>query len=374
MFLAQERELLEAYIPGLDHFLTTQGLSRLEGRSSQELKSIIRDYGLASLWIPEQWGGKGIDPYVGIRIQRAIAACTPSMALMLTMHNFTVCFNSSLAAYVPCCAQLLCNASKSNLLIGSAFAEGRYGTGILDSTVYIEEHQEGYLISGSKKPCTMASSMDFITVGVAKKLEDGSKVTGMAILDINTPGVSQRHFWNIPLLAASDTNELHFDKAWVPKEQILLGDINDQEMTDIVAAGEVGGLCWFEIMACASYLGAVSNLAERVVSNPRIDAHERAKLGGELEFAQSALDGAIRLVTTESHDQALLARILMVRYSVQDIIGRCAMHAAEMVGGLAFIENNEISILLSACRCLAFHPISRKAAEPLLAQWLYGEH
>ncbi len=373
MFLAQERELLETCIPGLDKFLETQGLSHLEGCSSQELKSIIKDYGLANLWIPKQWGGKGIDPYIGIRIQRAIAVRAPSMALMLTMHNFTVCFNSSLAAYVPCCAQLLRDASTSNLLIGSAFAEGRYGAGILDSTVYIEEHQGGYLISGSKKPCTMASSMDLITVGVAKKLEDGSKVTGMAILDINTQGVSQRHFWNIPLLAASDTNELHFDNAWVPKEQVLLGDVNNKEMADIVAAGEVGGLCWFEIMACASYLGAVSNIAERVVSNPRIDAHERARIGGELEFAQSALDGAIRLVMTDVHDQALLARILVVRYSIQDIIARCAMHAAEMVGGLAYIDNTEVSTLLSACRCLAFHPISRKAAEPLIAQWLHGE-
>lgn len=370
MFLSQERKLLEQHVPGLDDYLANAGLSKLEEYSAYKLKDIIKEYNLPDLFIPIKFGGRGIDPYESIRIQRAIASRAPSLALMLTMHNFTVSFNVSLADYVPCCAQLLSDAAKNNLLIGSAFAEGRFGAGILDSTVYIEEHNGGYLISGSKKPCTMASTMDIITVGIAKKLANGDKATGMAILDIHSPGVTQKPFWKIPTLSAADNNELLFDNVWVAKDQVLLGDKDDAEMNEIVSAGEVGGLCWFEIMACTSYLGAVSAMAEHVLHNSNADVSERAQMGGDIETAQCALDGAVRLILTEPHDQALLARVLMVRYSLQKVIALTAMYASEMVGGLAFIKNNEMSTLLTACRFLAFHPISRKAAEPMLAQWL----
>ena len=69
---------------------------------------------------------------------------------------------------------------------------------------------------------------------------------------------------------------------------------DDADIAEVVAVGEVIGLSWFEIVATASYLGAVSGLAERVLSNQRVDAHERALLGSELEAAQAALDGAVR--------------------------------------------------------------------------------
>ncbi|MGA7812322.1 acyl-CoA dehydrogenase, partial [Caballeronia sp.] len=317
-------------------------------------------------------GGRGISPYDGIRIQRAIGARSPSMAVMLTMHNFTVGFCETLAEAVPCCANMLRHVASDNLLVASAFAEGRLGAGVLDSTVYVTRDGDGFRINGSKKPCTMAGCMDIITVGVAEVGADGNKRTGMAILAGDLPGISRHAFWKVPLLAAADNNELRFENVRVSADQVLLAGDDDAEIAEIVALGEVTGLAWFEIVATASYLGAASALAERVLTNVRVDPHERALLGSELETAQAALDGAVRLMQTAPVDQSLLARVLLVRFAVQRIIERSAMHAAELAGGLAFVRDGEIINLLTACRCLAFHPISRKAAEPMLAQWLAG--
>jgi alkylation response protein AidB-like acyl-CoA dehydrogenase len=372
MFLAESRAVLEQFAPGLDAVLARHGLSALEAMEPYELKALMRDFGLPALWVPRTLGGGGISPYDGIRIQRAVGARSPSMAVMLTMHNFTVSFSASLADSVPPCAEMLRQVAADNLLVASAFAEGRYGAGILDSTVYVTRDGDGFKINGSKKPCTMAHCMDIITVGVAELCADGRKRTGMAILTGDYAGVSRHSFWNVPLLAAADNHELRFENVRVNSDQILLAGDDDADFAQIVAVGEVIGLSWFEIVATASYLGAASALAERVLSNQRIDSHERALLGSELEAAQATLDGAVRLMETASPDQSLLARVLLVRFAVQRVIERCAMHAAELAGGLAFVRDTEIIVLLAASRCLAFHPISRKAAEPMLAAWLAG--
>lgn len=370
MFLQESRVVLEQYAPGLEAELAGQGLLAMESKDPREIKSLIRQHRLPRLWVPASSGGSMISPYDGIRLQRAIGARAPSMALMLTMHNFTVSFCGALADHVPSCARMLRDVAHDNLLVASAFAEGRRGAGILDSTVFMVPDGDGFRITGSKKPCTMANSMDIITVGVAVQGTDGIKRTGMAILPANEPGVTRHKFWDVPLLAAADSEELRFDNVRVSAGQVLLASEGDAETAGIVAVAEAMGLCWFEIIASASYLGAVSAMADRVVADRRIDDSERVLLAGELECAQAALDGAIHLMQTCPPDGALLARVLMIRFGVQRTLERCAMLAAELAGGLVYVRDAEMMTLLAASRCLAFHPIGRKAAQPVLAAWL----
>lgn len=369
----EAREVLEQYAPGLDKYLANLGLEVIERMEPRCLGDIIRQHQLPGLWIPQSLGGKGISAYDGIRLQRAIGSRAPSMALMLTMHNFTISFCNRLVDVVPACADLLRQTAQHNLLVASAFAEGRYGAGILDSTVYaVRERTGDYRINGNKKPCCMTHCMDIITLGIAEKSLNGSKRTGMAILPANLPGITRHQFWNTPVLAAADSHELRFKDVRIREDQILLASDDDPETVQIIAGAEIIGLCWFEIVATASYLGIVSGLAEKPLMNNKVDVHERAKLGGELECAQAALDGAVRIMETAEVEQSLLAKILFVRFSVQRQIEQNAMLGSELAGGLNFLCDGNMALLLCASRCLAFHPISRKAAEPMLAEWLSG--
>jgi alkylation response protein AidB-like acyl-CoA dehydrogenase len=371
MFMQEAREVLEKYVPGLDSKLDEIGLECLEKMNPHQLAELIRKFELPSIWIPESLGGKGVNAYDAIRIQRAIGSRAPSMAIMLTMHNFTISFCNSLSGVVPACSDMLQKTAKHNLLVASAFAEGRYGAGILDSTVFVERDSAGnYIINGSKKPCSMTNCMDIITLGIAEKGSDEFKRTGLAILSADLPGITRHPFWKTSVLAASDSHELRFKDVKISEDQVLLSSGDDPETQEIIAGAEITGLCWFEIVATASYLGIVSGLAEKALMNNRVDAHERARLGGELECAQAALDGAIRIMETSEIEQGLLAKILFVRFGVQRQIEQSAMLGSELAGGLNFVCDSNMAHLICASRCLAFHPISRKAAEPMLADWL----
>lgn len=372
MFMKESRAALERHAPGLDAALTERGVLAAEAMPSAELKKLISRYRLPGLWVPAQYGGADVSPYDIIRVQRALGARCPSLALMLTMHNFTVGFCRPLAPLVPSLSAMMREVATDHLIVASAFAEGRRGAGILDSTVFMTPASDGYLINGRKKPCTLANTADIVTVGVALELPDGTKRTGMAIVPGHAAGLKRHAFWQIPLLAAADNQELEFDNVRVSADQVLIASDDDADTQAVIAAAEVTGLGWFEIVASASYLGVVSALAQRVLLDDRVDAVERARLGTEIELAQASLDGAVHLMLTCEPAQSLLARVLMVRYGVQQIIERCAMQAAELGGGLAFIRDMETSALLAMTRCLAFHPISRKAGEPMLVEWLTG--
>ncbi len=373
MFMDEAREVLEQYSPGLNKYLSDLELTNVECMKPNDLANIIRQHQLPGLWVPQSLGGKGISPYDGIRIQRAIGARAPSMALMMTMHNFTISFCKCLLDVVPTCADMLRKTAQHNLLVASAFAEGRYGSGILDSTVYVVRESNGdYTINGSKKPCSMTHCADIITLGIAEKTSEGVKRTGMAIIPAQHPGITRHKFWNTKVLAAADSHELRFEDVRIAKDRVLLSSHNNPEMDLIVSKAEITGLCWFEIAATASYLGIVSGLAEKSLMNDKVNVHERARLGGELECAQAALDGAIRIMETADVEQSLLAKILFIRFSVQRQIEQSAMLGSELAGGLNFIRNDNMALLLSASRCLAFHPINRRASEIMLAEWLSG--
>src|SRR3954466_7816694 len=89
MFLRQERETLEQLLPGLDRELAARPLAELEGPQSP-IVALFRGAHGPALLIPEEMGGRGASPVDAVRVQRALGSRSPSLAIISTMHNFSV--------------------------------------------------------------------------------------------------------------------------------------------------------------------------------------------------------------------------------------------------------------------------------------------
>jgi alkylation response protein AidB-like acyl-CoA dehydrogenase len=92
----------------------------------------------------------------------------------------------------------------------------------------------------------------------------------------------------------------------------------------------------------------------------------------EVEGAMSALEGIAHTIMLGYDDAEAVAQSLFVRYTVQRAIERAAPHAAELLGGMAYLGSPDISSLLAASRALAFHPPSRTSIAPALDKYLAG--
>jgi len=99
---------------------------------------------------------------------------------------------------------------------------------------------------------------------------------------------------------------------------------------------------------------------------------DRIALAYELEGSMAALECVAGSIERGAASDELLARILLVRYSTQEALRRAGGLAAELLGGMAFVQSPEIAYLVSALQALGFHPPSRPKAAGALNEYLAG--
>jgi alkylation response protein AidB-like acyl-CoA dehydrogenase len=368
-FLKSDRTTLEQFLPSFDAKLASIPLSEIEKPGNPGL-AMLRELEGTALLIPSEYGGRGASALDAIKIHRAVASRAPSLAIAMTMHNFSVATLVEYLFYGNYTVELLQQISGGRLLVASGFAEGRTGTSILDPMLKaIPADDGGYKLNGTKKPCSLSHSMNILTASVSVPGVNGhGKRRAVAIVPADAEGLSRKPFWKSAVLGGAESDELCLTDVHVSAEQIFFPEV--EESLDTV---EAGGFLWFELLVSASYLGVVSALVERVLNGGRGDAHERTQLAIDVEGAMAALEGIARAMQAGERGEAILVQSLFVRYAVQQAIERASARAAELLGGMAFVGSPDVAYLLSACRALAFHPPSRISVANSLDGFLMGQ-
>ena len=366
--LSAERDCLEAFLPGLDKYLSDVPLLELEKPGNGAL-SVFRELGGPALLVPAEFEGRGASLVDAIRIQRAIGSRSPSLAVATTMHHFSVASLVELTAAGNGFEWAMLTAiAENSWLLSSGFAEGKPGQHILAPTMRGVVVDGGITVSGVKKPCSLTWSMDLMSasVGVADPA-GGPDRMAVVLIPAESEGIHRSPFWQSWALAGAESDQVTLDDVFVPDALIFYPEVGSR-MDPIQARGFV----WFELLISAAYLGAASGLAERVIVPGKGSDEERALLAIELESTAAALEQVAMIASSTDDNETLLARALYVRYGTERAIERVVMSAAATAGGMAFIESSEVAYLLAATRALAFHPPSRAAASGPLARYLSG--
>jgi len=364
-YLNTERQTLNKYLPGLDEQLRKHSFDELEQRDGPAIP-LFRDAGGPALLAPKEYGGLGASPVDAVQIHRAIGSRSPSLGIAATMHNFSL---ATLVEYGEYSSEFLKNICMGQLLVASGFAEGRTGSSILAPTMKAAKTDGGYVINGSKKPCSLSRSLHLLTASIAVPAREGEGCErAVAIIPADSAGIGNKPFWKSPVLAGAESDELTLTDVFVPDEMIFFPMV--QGGLDPI---ETAGFLWFELLVTASYLGMASALVERAIVSKKGGAGEQTQLAMETETAMAALEGLAYGMQQGDRCERSLARALFVRFGVQTMIERAAARSSELLGGIAFINNPEVAYLLAATRALAFHPPSRISASVPLASFLTGE-
>ncbi|MFI6729044.1 acyl-CoA/acyl-ACP dehydrogenase [Streptomyces sp. R-74717] len=356
-FMVEELTTAERLFPGLDQRLREFPVAELESDRSPAL-TIFREYGGPALMVPKELGGLDATLVDALHVQRVLGARSPSLALAANMHVCTV------IAMPPCPAteELLGAVAGKYLYLASAFGEGKPSASILKPLVKGERHGGGWRLNGTKKPCSLSKSMDYLTASVMLT-SPGTSDTEMAlaIIPAGTAGIEVRPLGDSPVLLGSETCEVVLTDVDVPDDYISsLGD--PQSLNAALATV----FHVFEVLMSASYVGAASGLVEEVLRQRRGSAAERVELVGELETTMASLEAVARTAMAGGADQLGVARALYVRYSAQRTVERVAAHATELLGGTSYMISGFSTTFFTSARAMAFHPPARSAmAEPL---------
>jgi len=367
-FMRREREAMERFFPGFDAKLAALPLEQLEQPGNPGIALLKAAKG-PNLFIPKKYGGFGATALEGVRVLRAIASRSPSLGIICTMHNFSMCTLVEYAAVgLEHGGELLCSLAEHTMFLASGFAEGRTGANPLDMRMEARRGPDDtWIISGCKKPCTLSKSMDFLTAGVRATDTDGTVHRGVALIPADTPGIERRPFWKNLVFAGTESDELILTNVIIPRDFLFLADGN--VALDPV---EMFGYLWFQLTLSAAYLGMGSALVERVLHGQKGTPTERITVVSDIESAMAALENVARGFMHGEDTGDLLAHMLYVRIAAQTALERSAMRSAELLGGMAFISSTDISYLLAATRAMAFHPPARLYASTRLDDYLRG--
>lgn len=367
-FLKRDRTTMEEFLPKLDVQLAEIPLTEIERPGNPGL-AMLREHQGTAILIPTEHGGKGASPVQAIQIHRAVATRSPSLAIAMTMHNFSVATLVEYLFYGNYTVELLNQISGGQLLVASGFAEGRTSSSILDPFVKATAKAGGYLINGSKKPCSLSNSMHLLTASVAVPSPSGNGTRrAVAVIPADSVGLSRKPFWKSTVLGGAESDEVIMTNVEISDEQLFFPEVETS-----LDAVEAGGFLWFELLVSASYLGVASALVERVLMQKRGNEAERMQLVIDTEGAMAALEGVARSMQTADRSEGLLVQALLVRFSVQQAIERVTAHAVELLGGMAFIGSPDAAYLFAASRALAFHPPSRLSVAPAIDAYLMGQ-
>jgi len=367
--LERERQTCERYLPGLDGRLAAMPLMELESRGSSGIE-LYRAAGGAGLLIPDVHGGSGASAVDAVRVTRAVAARSPSLAVATTMHQFSV---ASLVALAESSEGLewvlLDGVARDGLLMSSGFAEGRTSQGILAPTMSGVWDGRSWRVSGRKQPWSLSRSMDLLTASVLLEDPETGPRTGIALIPAASPGITVEPFWDSWVLAGAESDSVVLKEVEVQPELVIeLRTGLDGELDDLQTLGFV----WFELLVAACYLGAATALVERVLVEERGPVHERAGLGIAVEAAALMLDGVARALDDGHVGNDGLARALVTRFAVAETIRSTVARAVELLGGMSFVRSSEVAYLAAATHAIGFHPPSRHSSADALLGWFAG--
>ncbi len=363
-FLKKERDTLEELMPGFDARLQEIPLAQMESKGNPGI-ALFREFGGPGLLVSREYGGKEANQLQMVRVQRAMASRSPSLALATNMHSCTV------AAVPPCdaTADLLKRIASEGLYLASGFADGQPRKSILRPSMEVERSEGGWILSGRKKPVSLSESMDYLTASVLLPGDDerGDELA-LVTIPAEAEGITVTPYGNDQILCGAENNDVVLNKVFVGDEYISYFGGPDQLNEALSTA-----FLWFECFVSASYLGAASALVERVLCARRGNETERMRLLTLTESTMMAIEGVATSIMHGHGEEVDVARALYVRYGTQRAIEEITQHAAELLGGVSYLESNEVSTLLAACRALAFHPPSRVSITPALDTFMLGE-
>jgi len=191
---------------------------------SYEITRKMGQLGLFGMYLPEAYGGQGMDTLSYIIAVEELARVDGSQAATLAAHNslgigplYYYGTEEQKHHYLP----KLCTGEG---LWGFGLTEPGAGSDSRGTKTVAKLKDNQWIINGSKIFITNGSN-DFnigTTVqAVTKVHEDGKKEYTCIIVDKDTPGFTQKTMHNKMMWRASDTAELYFDECKVPASNLL---------------------------------------------------------------------------------------------------------------------------------------------------------
>jgi len=314
---------------------------------SYDITAKMGELGLFGMYLPEQYGGQGLDTLSYIIAVEELARIDSSQAATLAAHNslgigpiYYYGTEEQKMKYLP----QLCTGKA---LWGFGLTEANAGSDSRGTKTTAKQEGDEWVIEGSKIFITNGSAD--INIGSAVQVvsgeENGRKIFSTILVDKGTPGFKTVSMHGKMMWRASDTAELYFDDCRVPKEN-LLGKIGegshimlstlDNGRLSIAAMGLGLAQGAFEL---ARAYGNERKQFGKPVNQFQVNAFKLADMALKIELARNLLYKACWL---KDEGKPFGKESAMAKLYCSEIAKEVADEAVQIHGGYGLMKDYDI--------------------------------
>ncbi|MCK5847172.1 MAG: acyl-CoA dehydrogenase family protein [Bacteroidales bacterium] len=312
---------------------------------SYDLTEKMGELGLFGMYLPEKYGGQGMDTLSYIIAVEELARVDGSQAATLAAHNslgigpiYYYGTEEQKLKYLP----KLCSGKG---LWGFGLTEPEAGSDSRGTKTVAKLENGKWMINGSKIFITNASNdynLGSTVQAVTKIHNDGKKEYTCIIVDKDVEGFTQKAMHNKMMWRASDTAELYFDDCLVD-ETMLLGSIGEGSkiMLSTLDNGRLSIAAMGLGAAQGAYEAALQYAQERKqfgkpISKFQINAFKLADMAMKIELARNLLYKACWL---KDNHKPFAKEAAMSKLYCSEIAKEVADEAVQIHGGYGLMKD-----------------------------------
>jgi len=314
---------------------------------SYDITAKMGELGLFGMYLPEQYGGQGLDTLSYIIAVEELARIDSSQAATLAAHNslgigplYYYGTEEQKMKYLP----QLCTGKA---LWGFGLTEANAGSDSRGTKTTAKQDGDEWVIDGSKIFITNGSAD--INIGSAVQVvsgeENGRKIFSTILVDKGTPGFKTVTMHGKMMWRASDTAELYFDDCRVPKEN-LLGEIGQGSKIMLstldngrLSIGAMGlGLAQGAFELARAY-GNERKQFGKPVNQFQVNAFKLADMALKIELARNLLYKACWL---KDEGKPFGKESAMAKLYCSEIAKEVADEAVQIHGGYGLMKDYDI--------------------------------
>ena len=296
--------------------------------------------GLCGVFVPEEWGGAGLD-YTALAVAlEEVAAGDGATSTILSVNNCPVCnilINYGSAAQKE---KWLRPLARGELLGAFALTEAHAGSDASALKTSARRDGDDYVIDGAKQFITSGKNGDVVIVFAVTDAGAGKRGIGAFLVPTDTPGYS------VPRLEvklgqhASDTAALLFEDCRVPVEN-LIGEpgLGYRIALSSLEGGRIGIASQAVGMARAAFEAALRYANERsafgqILFNHQAVQFRLADMATQVEVARQM---ALHAAALKDAGRPCLKEAAMAKLFASEMAERVCSDAIQIHGGYGYV-------------------------------------
>ncbi|HTM57066.1 MAG TPA: acyl-CoA dehydrogenase [Candidatus Udaeobacter sp.] len=299
------------------------------------------ELGLMGMFVPEPYGGAGMD-YVSyvIAIEELSRVCA-SHGVIASAHNSLVCYPILTYGNEAQKQKYLVPLARGEKIGAYCLTEPNAGSNAANQQTTAVLEGDHYILNGTKLFVTNAGPAHVLVVYAATDRSLGPRGISAFIVEDGTPGMTKGKKEKKLGIHASDTREIAFANARVPKEN-LLGEYNKGYTVALATLG--GG----RIGIAAQALGIAQAAVEASVKYANERTQFDRKIGEFDAIRQMLADSAVELDTARLlvyqaawlRDQGRphIKEASLAKWHASEAATRCANWAIQVHGGYGYLS------------------------------------